>query len=218
MSNFSLSRNERLYLTKESTYGTPSPPAIPTIAATSRLRCRIPSRCSTGATRPELAASSKAPAVVRRPNGRPRCRSSPPAKAASHPTATCSSTCSSARLRAAYLDSRRHHRVRKSVELSDALDARPARRPGAVLQRATFTLGADIAEWTAEGRHCMSWVPISLPPPTQSRKAVWGPSGRAGSLFRRRYHRRIHGAITVDGVTLAEIRTPTSKSTQECAD
>lgn len=84
---------------------------------------------------------------------------------------------------------------------------------GAILQNATFTLGADIAEWTAdgEGLFVLGSNFYSVADTIQkgglgSFPAEPGAPTSAGDIIAG-----FTGSITIDGVTLAEIRTATIK-------
>lgn len=84
---------------------------------------------------------------------------------------------------------------------------------GAILQNATFTLGADIAEWTAdgEGLYVLGSNFYSAADTIQkgglgSFPAEPGAPTSAGDIIAG-----FTGAITIDGVTLADIRTATIK-------
>lgn len=84
---------------------------------------------------------------------------------------------------------------------------------GAILQRATFTLGQDIAEWQAEGQSLYVLGSNFFAAADTTQKGGLGsfPSRPSAPVANGDAIAGFTGAMTVDGVSLATIRTATVK-------
>ncbi len=98
-----------------------------------------------------------------------------------------------------------------SYRTPSSLDQRVAL--GAILTTATFTLGQDVAEWTAEGE-CMYVLGsnfFSVADTTQKGGLVSYPGEPGSPVSAGDIIAGFTGSIMVDGISLAEIRTATIK-------
>jgi len=213
MSNFSLARNERLYLTQESTYGTAVAPGNSNYCR--HIKLGLNNKVALLNRRDKTGTRS----VMRGIRGRAEAKwSTEMSLVTSGSGANPDATVLFNMLFGAAPTSRAWSLSDSiitgniwSYRTPSTLDQRVGL--GAVLQTATFTLGQDVAEWTAEGE-CMYVLGsnfYSAADATQkgglgSFPAEPGAPVSAGDIIAG-----FTGSIVVDGVTLAEIHTATIK-------